>query len=1195
MRVEWLYEARCEFEQLAASQRSSGGAQAAQAFSRQILDAVEALARAPRAGVLRRNTLLGRHGFRALLAGRYACVYRIEEDAVRVYHLADATDGELYQILGVVGPKTDREARAMRNNVFLKSTLRQPVRAALLLLVTALITAAFAARASEYLLVEQETGRLAGYYRSIGTVSAISGDLYKDAREAAAWLEDNPLVKTVNTYNYVPAVMEDDICNVNTRPYGSYANRYVAFYGTLARWDQKKFYFLADTIVEGYPEWIEAGREVVLYRTSGGLGAPRYPGAEFDDWYTTTLKTGDPADVDAAYAGLEQGQRYLVVAYYDQERAPVLCRVVYNDEEDSYATHAVYSHPLADSFFYPVPEGEADWSDPQLDEIRRHLDRIRADNHSLNVVPLQDMSALPLTQDTKAGIYLTEGRWLDSRDNEQKNRVCVINNALAAARGLKAGDTLTLRLQDAPSYFGIVEMSGWDLDPDSLKSVTDTYEIVGIYDYLDTFSYFEQPNTDVQSFVYVPAFALPEDFQLDYGSQLYYENVYTPYCSFPMKFRGTISTLPYPGNVSFELVSPEVESQFLAEAEPALAELGFAPMLSKSGWADFQSAAGPMRESSLYNAAVFSAVLLAALGTAAFVYFFSRRREMYIARAMGLPALRAARQAAAPLLLGGSAAILIGAGAGWRYAGRSAEALLSALPAVGGAAASAQLPIRWLAALCGVPLALLAALSIGGALYLARRPLLLGQAGGKRTGAAAQEIPAAAVSASPSPSADAPLSAPEAAGQRHTLHICFTLRFVRRHVTRAWCKSVLTAGLAAVFTLSLASIQLSIAGSREEIDRLFARTPVSLELVKANTTQITRAGAFLFEDTLAAIQETGFILDAYVEGANYGSMFRCEEAWEPGQALSIGDQEQTKHTIRSIDSEEKFLSPSGSGQHAAIHYGEGWDGGLFSTQWDTSSGEAFPMILPEETWNAYGLEGGELMGVTCKGAFRMCEAAGYYTGEIGGVYSGSERNDYNESLPILMPTSALRTMVSNMLYSKAVFTVDPAQNRNLDKLRSAIGELANTPHIGGVPVRIILWDEELRLAVEPAEASIRLMEVLYPVTLALSLLAAAGIAVLFVMTSARGSAILRVLGTTKLRTRIMLALQTACATLIGLTAGLLAVLAYAGRLRPELLEGLMRASALCAALYLLAAILGAAVSAAGVTRKNPLELLQVRE
>ena len=93
----------------------------------------------------------------------------------------------------------------MRNNVFLKSTRRQPGRTVFLLLVMAWITFAFVSRCAEYLLVKQETGRLSGYYRAVGAVSAISGEQYVDAREAAAYLESNPLVKTVQRTHGFPA------------------------------------------------------------------------------------------------------------------------------------------------------------------------------------------------------------------------------------------------------------------------------------------------------------------------------------------------------------------------------------------------------------------------------------------------------------------------------------------------------------------------------------------------------------------------------------------------------------------------------------------------------------------------------------------------------------------------------------------------------------------------------------------------------------------------------------------------------------------------------------------------------------------------------------------------------------------------------------------------------------------------------
>lgn len=237
------------------------------------------------------------------------------------------------------------------------------------------------------------------------------------------------------------------------------------------------------------------------------------------------------------------------------------------------------------------------------------------------------------------------------------------------------------------------------------------------------------------------------------------------------------------------------------------------------------------------------------------------------------------------------------------------------------------------------------------------------------------------------------------------------------------------------------------------------------------------------------------------------------------------------------------------------------------------------------------------MGVACKGRFHMCEIAGYYEGEVAGEYhNGPEVHVYyDESAPILMPTSALRSMVKNMLYSKAVFTVDPAKNRELDAFRAVVDELANTPRIGGVPVRTILRDEELRLAIEPIENSIRLMEVLYPVALVLSLLAAAGVSVLFVMLSAKEAAILRVQGTSRPRTVVMLLLQQFLPSILGLAAGLAGILISVSGARPPLLPDIAPSAALCAGLYLLSAIAGAVSAAILVTAKNPLEMLQVRE
>ena len=101
MKIEWLYEAWCEFRDFLAYYKTNVGTKYAKKFSDQILDSVEQLAAFPEMGVLRKDTLMGKYGFRALFINQYVCIYKIEEDMVRIYHIADARKNYIYHIFGL--------------------------------------------------------------------------------------------------------------------------------------------------------------------------------------------------------------------------------------------------------------------------------------------------------------------------------------------------------------------------------------------------------------------------------------------------------------------------------------------------------------------------------------------------------------------------------------------------------------------------------------------------------------------------------------------------------------------------------------------------------------------------------------------------------------------------------------------------------------------------------------------------------------------------------------------------------------------------------------------------------------------------------------------------------------------------------------------------------------------------------------
>ncbi len=111
MKVEWLYEARCEFRDFLLFYKNQVGAKYARKFSDNILLSVRQLGKFPELGVLRKDTLLGQHGFRALFISQYICIYKIEGDAVIIYHLVDGRKDYIYQIFGMENIPDENEAQ----------------------------------------------------------------------------------------------------------------------------------------------------------------------------------------------------------------------------------------------------------------------------------------------------------------------------------------------------------------------------------------------------------------------------------------------------------------------------------------------------------------------------------------------------------------------------------------------------------------------------------------------------------------------------------------------------------------------------------------------------------------------------------------------------------------------------------------------------------------------------------------------------------------------------------------------------------------------------------------------------------------------------------------------------------------------------------------------------------------------------
>lgn len=855
---------------------------------------------------------------------------------------------------------------------------------------------------------------------------------------------------------------------------------------------------------------------------------------------------------------MEVGHRYLLRAEYAVYNASVNHNQLRSS--DSGGIYVFRQLTPDGLWFFPVEPGQdADFSDPRLAGFEDHL-RIFDDNqHAVPAVASVDVSAFAPGMQLWSP-YLLEGRWPDKEDHDAGRRVCAIPERLAIVRGLEVGGTLTMTLRDLSCHYGFL-CTAEDLAriDDIAYSQAEPYEIVGIY---NTMPY-------ECSYVFIPSSARPDTFC--FGKR------------------------PNPEDVVFELTSPAVEAQFMVEAAENLGAWGVQPIMQENNWTNFQAVAEPMRQSVLISVLTFSVVLVVTFCLAAFIYLRMRRKDIAIARALGVPVGQCIREASLPMLLISLIGIVSGGLIGWKYTLENSWETLRSLAEFGGTE-QAALPGYWLAVLCGAALLLIAVLTVGGVSVLARTPVLTLMQGGTAARAekpvqAVQAIPAAPRPEAPAPAgarrSSRPADAPAQVNANGVVHV---LRFVWRHIARSRLKSALSILLAAVFTVGLAAIRLSIVSSEKKVTNLYDTTVVEFDITKDEKNEIlhprynAKNDGFITVKVVEAIRETGFIQDAFLVGGNTAVVFPYEGEWSVGQPVPVGDASPTRLAVRSFDDLAEYTERSRD--RLSITYLGNWDDNLFSMDWSEfadDSQKLFPVVLPMYLYVAYGFQPGDTIGVSFGGS-RLCAVAGYYSGSVSGL-----------NAPLLMPNSAVDVMTGDkMLYAGATFFLDPARNRDLSQFRTALDGIIDKTK-GKLTLRAVVRDDELRQAVEPLEDSIVLMKLLYPVVLALSLLVAAGIAVLFVMTSAKEAAIMRVLGTSKLRSRVMLALQTAFTSAAGLLIGLAGVLAYTGRTRPELLAGLVGASALCAMLHLLAAIIGAAASSTAVTSKNPLELLQVRE
>ncbi|WP_066718717.1 FtsX-like permease family protein [Clostridium sp. Marseille-P299] len=1035
----------------------------------------------------------------------------------------------------------------MKLNVLFRSTIRQPVRSVLLFLLVGAISFLFVSRAVEYFVINQEVERISAYYRAIATLHTQDTD---DVTNGISIVKDSKYVAFDDNWRMSTGVLQGlynpDIDGTSSDYPGSPVSSVglnvsdILIYGTIDSKEileipsdlhrltetQYQVNFKVDYVEAGYPERVRVGQLVTL---------------SLDDESEEVAKE--------LYESLNQGVRYFLRAYYNPDSKEFRLKPI-----------------IGELWAFPVQAGETiDFSSDEWADFANEVAVLKENQSTMLVVGLKDMSAQPMVQPTysKEGrYYLVDGRWLNMEDNNNANRVCMVRQEFAQLRGLSVGDRITLTMRELKTlYYGYI-IFGEDWDHwENYDTYTETFEIAGIYNIMTTSS---TGLTSRNLRVFIPDSCMPVEIGILGNTQSSY---------------------------SFVLNSPRDIQSFTEETSTALSAIGMRAVFMDNGWETFNASTEPILSSTSLNALVSGLTLILALLLAVFLYLRGRRHDFAILRALGVSKKATVFWMLLPMLVIGGGGTIISGVLSWRYTLGKVFKTLASLKGSTEFTVSASLPLTWLALLCISIVAFMITLTFFGVLSLASQPvlMLLLNTGSrvkqnKKVGNTVNEIKEDNTSPVRGSTAANIVCSIGKNPESHTnLGFAQITRYVFHHIVRAPLKTCLAIVLPMCSIAAIGWIHQTIVFSTGEVARLYETTVVTGDIIKGNTTSYNggESGSFIRKQTIDDLVSTGYIKDMYVESAAEAVVYPMIDGI---LQLNIA---KSGIVLYGFDRPEHFFS--GSGKNIKIEYSGSISETLFTKKFSSdsdiiSTGEPPPAVLPKMLMERLSVQIGNVINIE----------SGYkaYTFRVAGQYSEPIAGNLGSSVEtILMPLSMLTLLKEGeLLYISAEFVIDPAKNRDLASFREEAESIVMRSDAGVVELRLLLWDEELTKVVGPLEKNIELLTVLYPVVVVVSTLIAIVLSLLLITQRSKETAIMRILGATKLRVRIALTLEQAILCLTGAIIGLILV---------TLLNGstisLPGSVVLCAFVYFAGTLLGAVVGAGFAVERSPLELLQVKE
>lgn len=784
-----------------------------------------------------------------------------------------------------------------------------------------------------------------------------------------------------------------------------------------------------------------------------------------------------------------------------------------------------------DSLVLPIPENESDYLNTDaFSDIRHLVEMTNADAHTFDVVYCGDMSAISSFANKYSEI--TEGRALTFAD--EGSEVCVINSVLAKEYGLSVGDKLPLGLCDRlfEQHAGLGAVNAGVRGRYSVPVRDVTLEIVGIY-------------TDLTSAIY----------QGNNPHWFYSSNtIFVPTSLLPVSEEERAGHTVKPGEFSFIIRNIRDVKPFLTEFGTMIEkEMGLKLTVSDGGWSVIEKEFTRMEHSSVLSISVLILAMIVAVIFVVYLFIIRQRKEYAIMRATGCTKRRANMAVFLPLLLMDVAAALVGGVGASIYSTYS----IMKTPIMKAAESQAavfdtSIPTAVTAvSLLGIVAFLCVAEWIGLMIVGRIPPLMLLQGSGQRKKRKKLTIPdSGTVVDLPAFQPDRIIPVPTIRNYSGLSHVS---AYLFRNIKRLKLKSCLTVIAAAVLIAALGQFIMAWQSTRV----LFETFPVKLTFFD---------GISVY--SASQIKQTGLVKDPYVEFVGGAA----EADHHPALLRQVPGSKGMGIQLAVTNDASRYY-----GQPVSIEYLPEYGPELW-----TQGGNDTPLIcvMFGSEMDKLGVALGDKIEITRHTPATLTNVF-HIVGRASLTNNGKEPN-----ILFLPPGSPHTRMFPNMYkddflhYSFVEYSV--TDNNEIDLLLQKIKSL-------GITDKQYLMDTE---SLDKIKDNLKIFELLFPIVAGVLILIGGLLSGLMVLQSAKEAALLRAIGTTKVRTQIMLAGQQLVLCAAGLILGIILISFYNGTERMSAMGGLFIG---CALLFGLSYMASTAVCSWVVTREEVMALLQTRE